>query len=127
MGRLPGDIRENDRKTYPLRKASTKPKEPEWALRIEEWGTRQEIDDVEYAHKKKKFHATRNIKKRTTNETPKATPTAARDHTSIGRSSEIHLGKPQRNTVRIASRRRHGQAAEGLPRFERKMPPKHAY
>ena len=28
-------------------------KEPEWALKLEEWGTKKEIEDLEYAHKKK--------------------------------------------------------------------------
>ena len=53
MGRLPENTSANDRKTYPLRKKATTPKEPEWTLRLEEWGTRKEIDDIEYAHKER--------------------------------------------------------------------------
>ena len=44
-------------KTYPLSKEKTKPKEPEWTLRLEEWGTKKEIDDMEHAYEKKKHYS----------------------------------------------------------------------
>ena len=28
-------------------------KEPDWTLKLEEWGTNKEIEDLEYAHKKR--------------------------------------------------------------------------
>ena len=40
-------------KPYPLRKKTTMAKEPEWTLKLEEWGTNKEIEDLEYAHKKR--------------------------------------------------------------------------
>ena len=39
-------------KTYTLSKKPTMEKEPEWTLKLEEWGTNKEIEDLEYAHKK---------------------------------------------------------------------------
>ena len=40
-------------KTYPLNKKETTAKEPEWALLLGKWGTRQEIDKFEHAYKKR--------------------------------------------------------------------------
>ena len=40
-------------KTYPLRKKSTTAQEPEWTLKLEERGTHKEIDELDYAHKKR--------------------------------------------------------------------------
>ena len=39
-------------KTYPLRKKETMAKEPDWTLKLEEWGAEKEIEDLEYARKK---------------------------------------------------------------------------
>ena len=50
-----GGISKNARgllgKTYPLRKKATRAKEPDWTLRLEEWGTNKAIEDMGYAHK----------------------------------------------------------------------------
>ena len=40
-------------KTYPLSKEATMAREPEWTLKLEEWGTNKEIEDLGYAHKKR--------------------------------------------------------------------------
>ena len=44
---------ETARKTYPLSKKATMAKEPEWTLKLEEWGANKEIEDLDYAHKKR--------------------------------------------------------------------------
>ena len=53
MGRLPENTRGADRETYPLSKKATMAKEPDWTLKLEEWGTNKKIEDLEYAHKKR--------------------------------------------------------------------------
>ena len=118
MGRPPEKTRGDARKTYPLRKKASVPREPEWTLRLEEWGA-QRNRRYRIRSQEKKCPSTRNSQKRTTNETPEATPTAARDNTSMWGAARYQR-KPQRNTVRIASYHRPEQTAEGLPRLERK-------
>ena len=57
-------------------------KEPEWALKLEEWGTKKEIEDLEYAHEKK-HSTTRNRTKGTENETPSQTSGETGNHISM--------------------------------------------
>ena len=40
-------------KIYPPDKEKTNPKEPEWTSRLEEWGAKKEIDDVDHAYAKR--------------------------------------------------------------------------
>ena len=88
MGRLYEDAGETARKTYPLSKKAPTEKEPEWTLKLEEWGTNKEIEALGYANKKK-YRTTSNNTKRACNETPSQTSAATGNYISVERRIEI--------------------------------------
>ena len=94
-------------KTYQLKKQETTSKEPAWTLRLEEWGTQQEVDKFEHAYKKEIAYNKKSPKERererererkkerTTKKTE--TPTETRDNTSMGGRSKMPTGAQERS------------------------------
>ena len=64
MGELPENTRGAIGRNISAQKKGAIANEPDWALKLEKWGTQKEIEELEYAHKKK-HHTSRNSKKRT--------------------------------------------------------------
>ena len=77
-------------------------KEPDWTLKLEEWGTNKEIEDLEYAHKKK-YPTTGNIQKKTRNETPSQTPETIGNYISVGKCRKISTREKRRNILHETS------------------------
>ena len=80
---------ETSRKTYPLRKKKAPmAKEPEWAIKLDEWGTNKEIEHLECANKKK-YSTTGNRKKRTGNGTTSQISSTIGNYISMERRRKI--------------------------------------
>ena len=88
MGTISAESWETTWKDISTHQKATMAKEPEWTLKLEVWGTNKEIEDPEYAHKKKRT-ATRNSTQRADNETETEAPSEGRDNISMERRGEI--------------------------------------